>query len=126
MLQAVTSGLLYYAVAYWLYLVALRLMPASVAGGFLNLVPLFGIATAYLVLGERLSPAQWAGGILILLAALSLLRLQGVPSRHRLGSGERHASHPLEVPNRVAARRLTFAACGRRSSRLAAEPRMLT
>jgi drug/metabolite transporter (DMT)-like permease len=58
-------------------------MPASVAGGFLNLVPLFGIATAYLVLGERLSPAQWAGGILILLAALSLLRLQGVPSRHR-------------------------------------------
>ena len=83
MLQAVTSGLLYYAVAYWLYLVALRLMPASVAGGFLNLVPLFGIATAYLVLGERLSPAQWAGGILILLAALSLLRLQGVPSRHR-------------------------------------------
>ena len=55
-------------------------MPASVAGGFLNLIPLFGIGATYVVLGERLSPAQWAGGGLILLAAMSLLRLQAATS----------------------------------------------
>lgn len=82
-LKAVASGLLYYAAAYWLYLLALRSMPASVAGGFFNLIPLFGIAAAHVFLGERLSPAQWAGGVLILLAVLCLLRLQAASRLRR-------------------------------------------
>jgi drug/metabolite transporter (DMT)-like permease len=47
-LGAVVSGLMYYAAAFWFYLKGLRTVPASVAGGFLNLIPLFTIATAYL------------------------------------------------------------------------------
>ncbi len=70
------SGLIYYAAAYWFYLFALRMMPASVAGSFFCLYPLFGIAAAYIILGERLTSVQWGGGALILLAAIVLLRLQ--------------------------------------------------
>jgi drug/metabolite transporter (DMT)-like permease len=74
--KAVISGLMYYAAAYWLYLFALRSFPASVAGGFFNLIPVFGIAAAYIFLGETLTPVQWAGGILILLAVMFLIRVQ--------------------------------------------------
>lgn len=81
MLRAVVSGLIYYAAAYWLYLFALRSMPASVAGGFFNLIPLFGIAAAYAFLGEALTPTQWSGAALILIAAAVLLRLQAQSSR---------------------------------------------
>ena len=72
-LAATASGLMYYAVAFWFYLVGLRSLPASVAGGFLNLIPVFAIATAYLVLDERLSPSQWVGAATILVAVLVLL-----------------------------------------------------
>jgi len=79
--KGVASGLMYYAAAYWLYLFALRSMPASVAGGFFNLIPLFGIAAAYGFLGERLTLVQWIGAALILLGVTVLLRLQAAPGR---------------------------------------------
>lgn len=71
-LGAVVSGLMYYAIAYWFYLRGLKAMPASRAGNFLNLIPVFGIAAAYLWLGERLSPTQWSGAALILGSVLML------------------------------------------------------
>ncbi len=71
-LGALVSGLMYYAVAYWFYLRGLKKMPASRAGNFLNLIPVFGIATAYLWLGERLSFAQWTGAVLIVGSVLIL------------------------------------------------------
>jgi len=71
-LGAIVSGLMYYAIAYWFYLMGLRAMPASRAGNFLNLIPVFGIASAYLFLGERLTGAQWIGGALILGSVLLL------------------------------------------------------
>ena len=74
--KAAMSGVMYYAAAYWLYLFALKSMPASMAGSFFNLIPVFGIAAAYVFLGERLTPTQWSGGVLVLLAMVCLLRLQ--------------------------------------------------
>jgi hypothetical protein len=38
---------MYYAAAFWFYLRGLSCVRASVAGGFINLIPVFGIATAY-------------------------------------------------------------------------------
>jgi probable blue pigment (indigoidine) exporter len=59
--SAVASGVLYYAAAYWLYLSALRRVPASVAASCFYLIPVFGLAAGGLLLGERLEPLQWVG-----------------------------------------------------------------
>jgi drug/metabolite transporter (DMT)-like permease len=66
------SGLMYYTAAFWFYLTGLRSVPATIAGGFLNLIPVFGIAAAYMLLGERLTFSQWAGAAVIVLAVLAL------------------------------------------------------
>jgi drug/metabolite transporter (DMT)-like permease len=69
----VVSGVMYYATAFWFWLAGLRAVPASVAGLFLNLVPVFGIATAWVALGERLAAAQWTGAAIILASIMALL-----------------------------------------------------
>lgn len=70
----ILSGLLYYALAYWFYLHALRSMAASVAGSFFNLIPVFGVMGSFFFLGERLALSQWLGAVLIVGAALTVLR----------------------------------------------------
>jgi drug/metabolite transporter (DMT)-like permease len=70
---AAISGLMYYAAAFWFYLTALRQLPASTAGMFLNLIPVFGIATAFLTLGERLTLGQWIGAAAICLSISALI-----------------------------------------------------
>lgn len=67
------SGFMYYAAAFWFYLSALRTVSATTAGIFLNLTPLFGIATAWLFLHERLSALQWAGAAVIVASVVVLL-----------------------------------------------------
>jgi drug/metabolite transporter (DMT)-like permease len=63
-LTAAGSGVLYYGLAFWLYLTGLRRLPASVAGSFLTLIPVFGVAAGHLV-GERLSALQWVGAVVV-------------------------------------------------------------
>lgn len=63
-LAAIISGLMYYAMAFWFYLSALRHVEASIAGSFLTLVPVFGVAAA-MVTGERLDIRQWVGAALV-------------------------------------------------------------
>jgi drug/metabolite transporter (DMT)-like permease len=75
LVAATVSGLLYYASAYWLYISALKTTPASVAGAYFNLIPVFGVGLAFLCLGERLSLLQWAGSAAIMLSALWLVYL---------------------------------------------------
>ncbi len=75
-LWAIASGLVYYALAFWFYLVGLKKIPASLAGLFLNLIPIFAVGGAYLFLGERLAVGQWIGAALILVAVIAMLRLQ--------------------------------------------------
>jgi drug/metabolite transporter (DMT)-like permease len=74
-LLAVASGIIYYGLAFWFYITGLKRASASLAGLFLNLIPIFGVGGAYLFLGERLTIVQWLGAILILTAVVGALRL---------------------------------------------------
>jgi probable blue pigment (indigoidine) exporter len=66
--SAIGSGVLYYGLAYWLYLTGLRRVPASIAAASFYLIPIFGVAGGFLFLGERLEPSQWAGAAIVLVA----------------------------------------------------------
>jgi len=81
--SAIGSGVLYYAVAYWLYLAALRNVPASIAAVSFYLIPVFGVAGGFLFLGDRLQPSQWAGALVVLAAIAVILRRTSAPT----GSG---------------------------------------
>ena len=70
-LGAAVSGILYYGVGFFFYLAGLRHVPASYAGAFLPLIPVFGVAGGYLV-GERLEPRQWLGAIVIVAATVTI------------------------------------------------------
>ncbi|MFL5749109.1 MAG: DMT family transporter [Chloroflexota bacterium] len=70
--SAIASGVLYYAAAYWLYLSALRRVPASLAASSFYLIPVFGVAAGALLLGERLEAVQWLG-VTIVAAAIGLI-----------------------------------------------------
>jgi drug/metabolite transporter (DMT)-like permease len=72
--SAVGSGVLYYGLAYWFYLSALRHVPASFAATSFYLIPLFGVTGAFLLLGERLDPWQWLGAAIVLVAVFAILR----------------------------------------------------
>ena len=72
--SAIGSGVLYYGVAYWLYLSALRDVPASLAAASFYLVPVFGLAASFVLLGERLDPSQWLGVAVVSVAVLGILR----------------------------------------------------
>jgi probable blue pigment (indigoidine) exporter len=76
-LSAVVSGLLYYAFAYSFYISALRRVRASIAASSFYLIPVFGLAGAW-VAGERLEPAQWVGaGIVVGAVAWITVRAAG-------------------------------------------------
>lgn len=79
LLGGALTGLMYYAAAFWFYLKALASVPASTAGMFLNLTPVFGIATAHLFLGERLTQIQWVGAAAILLSVIALFAWSAPP-----------------------------------------------
>jgi drug/metabolite transporter (DMT)-like permease len=79
-LSALASGALYYAAAFWLYLTGLRRINAATAGLYINLIPVFGIAASYVLLGERLSARQWLGAILIVTTMFVVIRSQSVVS----------------------------------------------
>jgi drug/metabolite transporter (DMT)-like permease len=72
--SAIGSGVLYYGVAYWFYLSALRNVPASFAAASFYLVPVFGVTAGFLVLGERLEPVQWLGIAAVAVAVIGILR----------------------------------------------------
>ncbi len=46
---AAASGMVYYGFAFWFFVGGLRGVPASVAGSFLPLIPVFGLAAGYLL-----------------------------------------------------------------------------
>jgi len=71
---AALTGVVQYAIAFWLWLVGLRHLPASRATLFLSLIPVFGVAGGALALGERLGPTQWIGAAVVLAAVQALVR----------------------------------------------------
>ena len=66
------SGVLCTATTTLLWNWGITQVPASQAGVLLNMEPLIGSLLGVLVLGERLGPSAWAGGGLILAAAVTL------------------------------------------------------
>jgi probable blue pigment (indigoidine) exporter len=73
--SAAVSGVLYYGLAFWLYLGALRQMPASIAAASFYLIPVFGLVGGYVLLDERLTPLQSIGGAIVLVAVIGIARL---------------------------------------------------
>lgn len=73
-LSAVASGIVYYALAYGFYLTGLRLVRASLAASAFYLIPVFGVAGGWAVLGERLDPAQWLGAAIVVACVVGLAR----------------------------------------------------
>jgi probable blue pigment (indigoidine) exporter len=71
LLGAGASGVLYYGLGFWFFVTGLRQVPASYAGAFLPLIPVFGLAGGYLV-GERLEPRQWVGAVIIVTATAAI------------------------------------------------------
>jgi len=74
-LAAAASGVLYYGLGFWFFVTGLRRVPASVAGAFLPLIPVFGLVAGYLV-GERLEPRQWLGAVVIVAATAAVCAFQ--------------------------------------------------
>jgi drug/metabolite transporter (DMT)-like permease len=88
---AVATGLIGSAVPFLLYNAAIASTAASRAAITLNLIPVFGVVFAFVLLGERPGLAQLAGGLLIVVA----LALTGG------GDGEMEAgSAPAAVASR--------------------------
>ena len=79
--SAAASGLLYYALAYSCYLTALRDVRASFAAAAFYLIPVFGLAGAFVV-GERLDTIQWIGAAVVIgaVAVIATRMADGQPS----------------------------------------------
>lgn len=65
LLVCLLTGPLKFLFATGLFLAALHLVSEGYAGGFLTLTPVFGLATALMLLGEELSRLQWAGILIV-------------------------------------------------------------
>ena len=73
---AIVAGALYYGVAFWFYVTGLGGVRPGYAGMFINLIPVFGLAAAYIFLDERLTARQWLGAALVLAAVGAIALMQ--------------------------------------------------
>jgi len=71
-LAAAASGLVSTAASTLLWNWGIHRVPASRAGVFLNIEPAVGSILGVTLLGDRLGPGAWAGGALIIAAAVTL------------------------------------------------------
>ena len=74
-LLAIGSGIMQYALAFLLYLITLQTLPAGNAAFYIALIPVFGIASAVIILGEQPSLGQWVGGLLVVISSYWASRL---------------------------------------------------
>lgn len=73
---AALSGILQYGMAFWLYSIAIKRLQATQASGFLNLIPIFGLFSAALFLGETIHLMQVVGsGVVMGSLTLRALRV---------------------------------------------------
>jgi drug/metabolite transporter (DMT)-like permease len=75
-LLAVGSGIMQYALAFLLYLIALQKIPVSQAAFFVALIPVFGVVSAVVMIGEKPSLAQWIGGAMVIVSSYFSNRLK--------------------------------------------------
>ena len=81
LLLAATSGVVYYGGAFAFYVSGLRQVTAASAGAVLPLIPVWGLAAAFLLAGDRLTPTQWAGASLVAVAVLVIGLLESARQR---------------------------------------------
>ena len=74
---AAASGTVYYGLAFFCFVSALKRVPANIAGSYLPLIPVFGLAAGFVV-GERLVGRQLVGAALVICAA-TVLTLRHAP-----------------------------------------------
>lgn len=99
-LIAVLIGGVGYAGSFLLYNHVIRFVPAGLAGVTLNLVPVFGVLTAILFLGEELTGWHVVGGTAVVAGIMSFPADQqrqpaGPPSREHVGRRDRK---PMRMP----------------------------
>jgi drug/metabolite transporter (DMT)-like permease len=75
---AVVSGIMQYALAFLLYLTALQNLPVSHAAFYVALIPVFGVTSAILMIGERPDVMQWVGAGLIISSSYFANKLRTV------------------------------------------------
>jgi len=80
----IASGLLCTATTTFLWNLGIHRVPASRAGILLNLEPALGSVLGVTLLGEHLGPLAWAGGSLILGAAIALTLRSNSPTPETL------------------------------------------
>jgi drug/metabolite transporter (DMT)-like permease len=73
---AIGSGIMQYGLAFLLYLIALQNIPVSQAAFFVALIPVFGVASAVVMIGEQPSLAQWIGGSLVIVSSYCASRMK--------------------------------------------------
>jgi drug/metabolite transporter (DMT)-like permease len=66
LLHLLFLGVFCSALGYWLYAFSLEVLGVSVSSVFINFIPVVTVAGGFFLLGERLSPLQWIGAILVL------------------------------------------------------------
>jgi len=79
-IAAIATGLLGSAIPFLLYTFAVARLPAARTGLPLNLIPVFGVLSAVVLLDERLVTTQLLGGLLVV-AALRAAQLREPPFR---------------------------------------------
>ncbi len=75
-LLAIASGIMQYALAFLLYLTVLQTTPVSHATFYIALIPVFGMASAILLIGEQPNWLQWIGAALITTSSYFANRLR--------------------------------------------------
>jgi probable blue pigment (indigoidine) exporter len=84
--RAIVSGIIYYAIAFWLFVGALRDVAATTAGLFISLVPVFAIVAAFVILNERPGGWQWFGAALVFSAMALVVRERRLSEQSRVSS----------------------------------------
>lgn len=68
----IASGIIQYAIAFYLYIYSLSKIPVNLAGVFLGLIPIFGLTLAFLFLKESLTIIQLMGSALVVITILKI------------------------------------------------------
>jgi drug/metabolite transporter (DMT)-like permease len=69
------------ALGYWFYVRALEVLGVSRSAVFVNFIPVVTVIAGFFLLGERLSPLQWAGAAMVLLGVYLATREWKRPRR---------------------------------------------
>ena len=71
---AAIAAIFQYTLPFWLFLMALRFLSASIGSVLLSLEPVLVISAAAIFLGEKLAIIQWLGATLVLLTMMEMAR----------------------------------------------------